>query len=192
MMQEDILIYEVRPHVSKKTGKQMFAFNQGSLFLSYAQLDAAGVENPLTLQNKIMKVEWYDVGEVLLNGTTVTDPKKIVKNFVPEYDAELERQVALDMKKEKLNSWRQVRLRGVGSNTGTIQNPGIAPNLNTGAQSANTGSGAAVVTRNSQMDDQGNPLPGAKLDEQGNVIQTTVEEVVKTADELTAEQFSNK
>lgn len=143
-MAEIIKIWEVRDYVSKKTNKQMFSFNAGQFHLSYLQLQNAGVPVPQLLQDTEMRVEFYEVGEVLLNGNTVTDPKKIVKNFTPEIDKDLYRQVALDKLKAKVSMWDSVTARTAGNTAGGL-NPGIAPNANTNINT-NTPNNTSVTT----------------------------------------------
>lgn len=104
-MLKPIVISETRPWTQTGTGKQMFSFNQGAFHLSYAQLESAGVLNPMLLQGTIMQVEFWQKGEILLNGQEVRDDNVIVKSFIPEIDREVEIAVALDMAKTRASGW---------------------------------------------------------------------------------------
>lgn len=100
-----VYIFEVRPYVNAKTGKQMFSFNNGSLHLSYKQLYAAGVEVPELLQEKTIMVDFFQIGEALLNGDIVRDENRIVRGFVAPQDREVLVKVATDMKAARQQGW---------------------------------------------------------------------------------------
>lgn len=107
-----VLVLDIVPYV--RNGKQMFAFNQAALHLSAAQLAAKGILNPFTLQNKSLMVEFYKKGEILINGQAVTEDGRIIKNFAAELDMEVERTVAVDLRKQQVTSWRSQFIAGVG------------------------------------------------------------------------------
>jgi hypothetical protein len=99
-----ISINEVRPYV--RNGKTMFAFNQGAFHLSYRQLEAAGILMPELLQGTEMLIDFFQVGETLLNGSEVRDANRIIRGFIPEQDKTLLREVAVDLYKQRVQSWK--------------------------------------------------------------------------------------
>lgn len=117
-----VFVADVRDYQNKMSGKTMFAFNNGTLHLSYAQLNAAGVVNPNLLQGTTLMVDFYQVGEPLLNGTEVRDPNRIVRGFIAQKDMELEREVAKDAMKDRAAQWRQ-NILGMARTTTPSVNP---------------------------------------------------------------------
>ena len=122
---KEIVIFEVRDYVSKTNGKTMFSFNNGAFHLSFAQLSAAGIEVPQLLQGTTMLVDFFQVGEALLNGTEVRDANRIVRQFVPQQDHDLLRDVAKDILKEKFSNWRKAALGTPVAST--VAQPTAAP-----------------------------------------------------------------
>ena len=172
-MRKEILIWEVVDYVSKKNGKQMFSFNQGQFHLSYAQMQGKGIDVPQLLQGTTMVVEFYAIGEELLNGKPVTDAEKIVKNFTPEVDKTLLREVALEAQRARVANWAKAAVRRIPLNTtGTVSD-----NASTNEQSAMSTTPGTVITRNSQLNGDGTPIDGGtpgttpQYDDQGNLIE---------------------
>jgi hypothetical protein len=119
---QEISIFSVRPYNRETknaqgitTVKPMFAFNvtgPGEGFhLSFAQLDAAGVLDPMLLQGTTMLVEFFSEGETLNDGVTVVrDNGVIVKNFVPQVDREIRVQAAIKTVQDQYSNWRAAAL----------------------------------------------------------------------------------
>lgn len=150
-------IWEVVPYDNKVSGKPMYSFNGGSIHLSAKQLLSKGVDVPELLQGTIMMVEFFQVGEILLNGQPVTEEGKdrIVKNFAVELDREVLKAVAIAKFTERKSVFE--RMRPARANI-TATNGDLAQNSQAGQQSAGVGSGPQTQSRNSQLDENGNPI----------------------------------
>jgi hypothetical protein len=111
----EVYIYEVRDY--PRNGKTMFSFNNGSLHLSYAQLQAAGVDNPRLLQGTTMMVDFFKIGEVLLNNQVVRDDNRIVRQFVCQFDREVEKELAVAKGLERMNKWASMVTQSTGGGT---------------------------------------------------------------------------
>jgi len=112
-------------------GQPRVSFNQGAIHVSYSQLKAAGVHNPDSLVGKQIMVDFFQRGDVLLNGSITTDAGRIVNRFMVEPNPEVENKLEYELKKESLLGWAGLVSQQYGANT-RGQGEGLSLNTNQG------------------------------------------------------------
>jgi hypothetical protein len=127
-----IPIRDVR-RFSDPQGNPRVAFNQGSIVLSHRQLKSAGVIVPETLKGKTIHVDFFRVGDVLLNRSVITDEGRIVNQFeLPGNDAVFN-QLEVEAQRAAMDNWSTGSFTAIGAN------------------SRNQGQGTQDMTRNDQV-----------------------------------------
>lgn len=167
-----ISVIDVRPYVDRR-GLPRVAFNRGSIHISAAQLSSAGVINPLVLVGKHILVDFFKRGDVLLNGSIVTQDGVIVNQFALEVDTEVASKLEYELQKEKLTSWLGLATMAYGANNrgagmGTQQNidNGVTPvSQNPAMQNPATSTNSNLIDQRFQS-----PAPEGSAD-QGNTNQ---------------------
>lgn len=134
---QKIEIYDVRPYLNARDGSPRVAFNQGALHISQAQLSSAGIEYPQVLQGKFIMVDFFKPGDILLNGSQVTDPGRIVNQFTPELDLAVAQDIQKTLAIEKHKSWAGALMRRSGANN-RPQGDGLSLNTRNDVQSTNS------------------------------------------------------
>lgn len=129
-----VFVSEVRKY--NRAGQPRVSFNQGAIHVSYAQLKSAGVYNPDSLGGKHIMVDFFQRGDVLLNGSIVTDGGRIVNRFMVEPNSEVENKLEYELKKEALSTWGSLAGQQIGANV-RGQGDGTQLSTNNGLQSAN-------------------------------------------------------
>ncbi len=112
---QQIGVIDVRMYRDIRNNSRV-ALNNGAIHLSANQLKSANVFNPVTLKGKKILVDFFQRGDVLINGSIVTDPGRIVNRFSTEPDEILERELEKDLRKEQLTGWLGLASISYGAN----------------------------------------------------------------------------
>lgn len=81
MSKKRILVTSVRTYPNKKNGKLMVAINGTQVHTPFSNLAGLGIENPWLLVGHSVTVDFFDVGEKLLNGEVVTTDGIIMRDI---------------------------------------------------------------------------------------------------------------
>ncbi len=110
-------VVDVRRYRDKRTGSPRVAFNQGSIHISMKQMNSAGVFYPETLVGKTIMLDFFKPGDILLNGSGVTDDGRIVNRFLLEPDMAVAREIEKTLALEAHSSWASSAGLTYGANT---------------------------------------------------------------------------
>lgn len=131
-------VTDVREYRDQRTGSPRIAFNQGAVHISLAQLQSAGVHYPRILFGKTIMVDFFKPGDILLNGSVVTDDGRIVNRFVVEQDMQVARDIEKELAMDSFKGFRSLMSQRYGANTRGTGEGTQLQNRN-GVQNANGG-----------------------------------------------------
>ena len=139
---QEVPVTDVRRYVSVRDGSPRVAFNRGAIHISLAQMESAGVHYPESLVGKTMMVDFFQPGDILINGSVVADGGRIVNQFLLEPDREVAREIEKEIAMKKHNSWASLVSNRLGANNRPTGS-GTTVNTMNGVTSANSIPGMA-------------------------------------------------
>lgn len=128
-------VIDVRRYKDER-GNPRLAFNQGAIHISLKQMTSAGVHYPESMVGKTILVDFFKPGDILLNGSAVTDDGRIVNRFALEPDQEVSRSIEKELALSAHNSWASQAALAYGANN-RGSGVGMSNQLNNGVTSAN-------------------------------------------------------
>jgi hypothetical protein len=112
---QPVYVADVRRYVDQR-GNPRVALNQGAIHLSQRQLTSAQVFVPESLQGKEILVDFFIPGDILLNGSIVTDGGRIVNRFAVQANMEAVNKLEYELMKESHFNWASKASTALGAN----------------------------------------------------------------------------
>ena len=135
MQEIDILEFKLY----SRNGSPRVAFNFGAVHVGLGQLQADGIFDPNVLRGKKLFVDFFQKGDILVNGDVVTDDGRVVWRIAsdPAATAEASQRVQEKLQLDHLNTFRSMLGTRIGANN-RGQGNGLLNNTQNGVVSANS------------------------------------------------------